>query len=104
MSDGHGAGPAQRPMIEQPENVGQQLLKSGTVLCKFSAKRSMLQSIFRVDLAAMQIVWHQGKQMKRINLERVKEVRRHEAALKCKVFRNSSDVNQADVEYANFRP
>jgi hypothetical protein len=59
----------------------------------------MLQSIFRVDFASMQIVWLQGKQTKRIHLEQVKEVRRCEEALKCKVFRNSSDASQAAVEY-----
>eukprot|EP00038_Savillea_parva_P017361 m.19984 g.19984 ORF g.19984 m.19984 type:complete len:1333 (+) comp3742_c0_seq1:562-4560(+) len=91
---------AQRPVLEQSGDTARRLLKAGMVLRKFSAKRSMLQTVFRVDTSSMQIVWQQGKQTKRINLEEVREVRRHEAALRCKVYRNSNDAGLADVDFA----
>jgi len=97
---GDGAGPAHRQALDMSDAAAQALLQEGTVVSKFSAKRSMIRAHIRVDFEAMRLVWLQGRQTKHINVEHIREVRRHEDALKCKVFRNSGDIASVNSDYA----
>ena len=61
--EGGGAGPAARSVLEQSAESTRKVLRDGSILVKFSPKRSLLQSLFRVDFNLMQIEWQHGKQV-----------------------------------------
>jgi hypothetical protein len=61
--EGGGAGPAARSVLEQSAESTRKVLRDGSILVKFSPKRSLLQSLFRIDFNLMQIEWQHGKQV-----------------------------------------